>query len=265
MQDNILDSWQSGDPYEYYMGRWSKLIASKFIEWISAKPDQNWLDVGCGSGALSEAIVNKTEPAMVVAIDQSAGFVTAAQRRLGDKVMCKVDNALSLSFTNEKFDVSVSGLVLNFLPDPKQALSEMRRVTQYGGTVAAYIWNYAGKMEFLHHFWDAAAELNPEAATLHEAQRFVHCNPDFLVHNFKNAGITKVETTSLEIVTRFRDFDDYWNPFLGGQGPAPTYVSTLSESDKVRLKDKLRHRLASSEDGSISLIARAWACKGKII
>lgn len=260
----MQDSWRSGDPYEYYMGRWSKLIAEQFVDWLSPRPGLQWLDVGCGSGALSEAAIKRRAPAAVTAIDQSEGFIRTAQQRLGNKADCKVGNAMSLPLGDASINVAVSGLVLNFIPEPEKALAEMKRVTTKNGTVAVYIWDYAGKMEFLNHFWDVAVELNPDASALHEGHRFLDSNAEHLVDTFNRAGLLDVETAPLEIVTHFTDFDDYWEPFLGGQGPAPTYVSKLEDSEKNHLRETLKQRLPVKENGSIVLFARAWAAKGTV-
>jgi len=256
------DSWQSGDPYEFYMGRWSKLVAVQFVDWLSPRPGGQWADVGCGTGVLSEAILNRHSPKTVIAIDQSEGFVLTAQKRLGSKANCKTGNALSLPLDDASMDFAVSGLVLNFIAEPEKALGEMQRITRQGGTVAVYIWDYAGQMEFLNHFWDVAVELNPAALDLHEARRFPDSNAEHQVGLFNRVGFSNIETAPLEIVTHFRDFNDYWNPFLGGQGPAPTYVSKLSNSEQSRLKSALAQRLSCKKDGSIMLSARAWATKG---
>jgi len=258
----MKDLWQSGDPYEYYMGRWSTLVAELFVDWLSLPSGLRWLDVGCGSGALSEAVITKNNPAEVIAIDQSEGFVRAAQQRLGPAVTCKVGNALSLPLSDTSVNVSVSGLMLNFLPDPDSALAEMRRVTKHGGTAAVYIWDYPGKMEFLTYFWDIAVELDRNASHLHEGRRFPEANAEELSAAFTRAGFADVETRPIEVLTRFSDFDDYWKPFLGGQGPAPGYVLTLNETDRNALRYALEQRLPVKEDGSIPLIARAWAVKG---
>lgn len=259
----MKDSWQSGDPYEYYMGRWSKLVAELFVDWLSPGSELRWLDVGCGSGALSESIADRHNPKTLTAVDQSDGFVQTARQRLGAKAVCKVGNALSLPVDDASMDVAVSGLVLNFIPEPHKALAEMGRVTARGGTVAAYVWDYAGVMEFLNHFWDVAVELNPQATGLHEGHRFPDSSADGLSGVFSRAGFTEIETTPLEIVTRFADFDDYWQPFLGGQGPAPTYVAKLHDSQRDALRNALYERLPINGDGSISLSARAWAAKGQ--
>jgi SAM-dependent methyltransferase len=263
-ETTMNDSWEAGDPYEYYMGRWSKLVAELFVDWLSLPSGLRWLDVGCGSGALSEAVITKNNLVEVIAIDQSEGFVHIAQQRLGNQAKCKMGDALSLPLDDTSVNVSVSGLVLNFLSEPEKALEEMRRVTKKGGTVSVYIWDYAGRMEFLKYFWDAAVELKPEALSLHESWRFPDSNADVLKRLFESAGFVDIETSSIEITTHFRDFDDYWKPFLGGQGPAPTYVLKLHEAERNNLRDALARRLPIKEDGSIRLAARAWAVKGLV-
>jgi len=222
------------------------------------------LDVGCGSGALSEAVITGCNPGSLTAIDQSDGFVRTAQQRLGRKAECRVGNALSLQLDDSSVDIAVAGLVLNFIPEPEKALAEMRRVTTAGGAVAIYVWDYAGVMEFLNHFWDVAADLNPDAASLHEGRRFHESNAEQLRTLFTRVRLSEVEVAPLEITTRFIDFEDYWKPFLGGQGPAPAYVSKLAESEKSALRKTLRRRLPIEDDGSISLSARAWAIRGTV-
>ncbi|MGR8930131.1 MAG: class I SAM-dependent methyltransferase [Gammaproteobacteria bacterium] len=258
----MKDSWQVGNPYEFYMGRWSTLVADLFVDWLSPKPRLRWLDVGCGSGALGQSVIRKSSPEVVIAIDQSNGFVRAAQERLGAGVACITGDARSLPLDDASVDMAVSGLVLNFISAPERSLSEMKRVVKSGGTIAVYIWDYAGKMEFLNHFWDVAVELNPDALGLHEKRRFANSNAEELTALFTQVGIQDVEAAPIEIVTNFADFDDYWKPFLGGQGPAPTYVSNLLEGERNELRDTLRRRVPIKEDGSIRLSARAWAVKG---
>jgi ubiquinone/menaquinone biosynthesis C-methylase UbiE len=260
----VKDSWESGDPYEYYMGRWSLLVAESFVDWLQPSSGLKWLDVGCGSGALSEAIINKCKPARLTAIDQSKDFVRTAQRRLGNRVYCGVGDALSLPLEKSSVNIAVSGLVLNFISEPEKALSEMRRVTAAGGAVAVYLWDYTGKMEFLKHFWDAAVEIKPEAWHLHESKRFPSSNAEALKRLFEKVGFVDIETTSIEITTRFQDFDDYWKPFLGGQGPAPSLVLSLSDDKKNKLRNSLKARMPTQLNGSISLAARAWAAKGQV-
>ncbi len=258
----MQDLWQSGNPYEFFMGRWSKPIAELFVDWLSPKPWLRWLDVGCGTGALSEAIINKHNPKIVYAIDQSEEFVLSAQKRLGDKAECKVGNALSLPFGDASVDIVVSGLVLNFITTPEKALDEMKRITIKGGTVAAYIWDYAGNMEFLSYFWDTAIELDPDASILHEGRRFPDSNGKALATIFESVGFSNIKTIPLEIEITFSNFENYWQPFLGGQGPAPTYISKLKPPKRKLLQAALLQKLPIQNNGSIILSARSWAVKG---
>ena len=246
------------------MGRWSSLAANRFLDWISPDIGLKWLDVGCGSGALSEAAIQRFMPEKLTAIDQSEGFVLAAQKRLGSKVICKIGNALELPIEDSSVNLTVSGLVLNFLPDISKALSEMKRVTISGGTVAIYVWDYVGKMDFLQEFWEAATILNKKASTFNEAIRFSEFNSQTLMKAFKKVGLNKVVNAPIEINTHFNDFDDYWNPFLGGQGPAPTYLNSLNEKERKQLRNLIYERLPKQKNGSIKLSARALAIKGEI-
>jgi SAM-dependent methyltransferase len=174
----------------------------------------------------------------------------------------EVGDAQSLSAGKNSFDVAVAALVLNFVPQPARAVAEMARVVRPGGTVAAYVWDYAGKMELMRYFWDAAVALDRAALDLDEGRRFPICQPTPLAELFSQAGLREVEVRPIDVPTRFRDFADYWSPFLGGQGPAPGYAMSLSEERRNALRDRIRANLPVSADGSISLIARAWAVRG---
>ncbi|MFM1817093.1 MAG: hypothetical protein RLZ98_3788 [Pseudomonadota bacterium] len=170
--------------------------------------------------------------------------------------------ATSIPLGNASVDVVVSGLVLNFVPDQHAALLEMARVTGKGGTIAAYVWDDSGKKELMRLFWDVASKLDADAAKLDEGVRFPLCRPEALAELFASAGLKEVEVAAIDIPTSFANFDDYWQPFLGGQGPAPAYAMSLDESARVRLRDHMHQRLPTEADGSISLTARAWAARG---
>ena len=259
-REQVSDTWERGSPYEQYVGRWSRQVAPRFLSWAALPSGKRWLDVGCGTGALSAAIIDHCKPASVVGVEPSEGFLKTARENLGDRVVLHQGSATAIPLGDADVDVVVSGLVLNFVPDPRAALAEMARVTGKGGTVAAYVWDYAGKMELMRLFWDSAVELDPNAASLDEGVRFPLCRPDALEALHIQAGLLDVRVTSIEIQTEFVDFDDYWRPFLGGQGPAPAYAMSLDETMRARLRDAIRHRLPIESDGSISLSARAWAC-----
>jgi SAM-dependent methyltransferase len=255
--------WAAGDVYEPYVGRWSRLVAQQFLTWLEVRAGAHWLDVGCGSGALSQTILQRAAPSVVKGIDRSPGFVAYAQARVQDgRAQFEVGDAQALAVADGAYDAAVSGLVLNFVPQPEQMVSEMRRAVRPGGVVALYVWDYAGKMQLMRHFWNAAAALDPNAVDLDEGRRFPICQPAPLASLFVAAGLTQVEVHSIQIDTDFRDFDDYWSPFLGGQAPAPGYAMSLSEERRTALRERLRASLPFALDGSIPLVARAWAVRG---
>jgi SAM-dependent methyltransferase len=226
---NRTDAWDSGSAYEPYVGRWSRLVAREFLGWLAVPPGGCWLDVGCGTGALAETILALAAPSEVVGIDPSSAFVAFARDRVNDpRVRFDVGDAQALQATSATFDEVVAGLVLNFVPEPDRAVSEMARVARPGGAVAAYVWDYAEGMQMMRHFWDAAGALDPRARELDEGLRFTLCKPEPLTDLFQTIGLEKVEVRALDVPTVFRDFDDYWSPFLGGQAPAPGYAMSLS-------------------------------------
>ena len=276
--------WASGAAYESYVGRWSRLVAKEFLAWLKIETQACWLDVGCGTGALSQTILENTKPLTITGIDASEAFIYHAKQQLSDaRVNFLVGDARTLPFENQMFDTVVSGLMLNFVPEPEQAVTEMVRVIKPGGTVAVYVWDYAGKfqgenpqsltahdqkglhsgMEMMRYFWDAVATLNPQGLSLDEGQRYPLCQPKPLTDLFQSVGLNGVEVRAIDIPTYFRDFDDYWSPFLGGTGTAPNYVASLTEEARAALGDYLREHLPIQSDGSIQLIARAWAVRSK--
>jgi SAM-dependent methyltransferase len=257
------DTWNSGDPYEYFMGRWSKLMAPVFLEWLHFPDNMSWLDLGCGTGALSEAICLTNNPSGLCCIDPSAEFLEKAKQKLPGNDDFAVGSASVIPKPNEMFDIVVSGLALNFFPDLPQAFLEMKRVLKPKGTIAVYVWDYAGRMDFLRLFWDAASQINPNAHKLDEGIRFPICNPDNLRNAFQQAGLSEIATTQLDINTVFKNFEDYWNPFLGGQGPAPSYLASLPPHQQEELKTILHKKLHIDQDGPIKLLARAIAVRGR--
>jgi len=255
------DVWERGNPYEQYVGRWSRRVAPLFLSWLDLPPGRRWLDVGCGTGALCGAILQHCAPASVAGVEPSDGFLKSARENLGNRATIHSGSATAIPLADASVDVVVSGLVLNFVPDPRAGIVEMTRVTRPGGTIAAYVWDYAGKMELMRAFWDAAVDLDPEAAKLDEGARFPLCRPEPLEKLFAQAGLVGVDVKPVDVPTPFATFDDYWQPFLGGQGPAPAYAMSLDETRRGRLRDRLRQRLPAAADGSINLTARAWAVR----
>jgi SAM-dependent methyltransferase len=257
------ETWNSGDLYEPYVGRWSRLVAREFLAWLAVPPGGRWIDCGCGTGALTHTLLAETAPARVVGIDLTEGYVAYARAHvIDDRATFSVGDVEALDLVAATFDVAVSGLVLNFVPHPERMVAEMVRAVRPGGTVALYVWDYAGEMQLMRHFWDAAVALDPTAAERDEGRRFPICQPEPLARLFGEAGLRAVATHAIDVPTVFRDFDDYWSPFLGGQGPAPAYAMALDEERRIALREAVRARLPSAADGSIALIARAWAVRG---
>ena len=257
------DPWESGNPYEFFMGRWSRPVAHRFLEWLSMAEHQRWLEVGCGTGVLSSKILEITDPDEVLAIDSSDTFIAFAKQSLQDiRIRFQVGEASRLSAETDYFDGVVSGLALNFFPNPLITVSEMVRSTHTGGMIAAYVWDYAKKMQMLRYFWDVAIKINPAAKKLDEGERFPLCQPAALEALFKKAGLKNVTVRAIDVPTVFKDFNEYWLPFLGGQGPAPGYVMSLINDERSALEEKLRTVLPMHSDGTIALTARAWAVRG---
>jgi SAM-dependent methyltransferase len=246
-----------------YVGRWSRRVAEAFLPWLDVPAGRYWLDVGCGTGALTATVLAVADPARLVGVDTSEGFLASARARIVDtRSTFRIGDARSLPLPDRRFDAVISGLALNFVPDPHRAVTEFARVATSGGVAAAYVWDYAEGMAMMRYFWDAAATLDPAAAELDEARRFPLCRPERLRALWTDAGLDNVTVQAIEVPTVFADFDDYWRPFLGGQGPAPGYVMSLTEEHRRALRDLLRVRLPSSPHGSIPLTARAWAVRG---
>lgn len=257
-----MDQWDDGSDYDAFMGRWSRLVADSFVDELGVGPGSRWLDVGCGTGALVAAVVDRAAPAGVAGVDPSPDFVAIASSRFANDATFQVAGGDDLPFGDDVFDVVVSGLALNFIPDPVAAVREWQRVVVGGGGIHAYVWDYADGMTFLRTFWDTAVRLDASAGPLDEAVRFPVCRPEGLTEVFSGAGLVDVATGSIEIDTVFGSFEEFWTPFLRGQGPAPSYVATLSPADRVVLEHELRSTLPTADDGAIRLTARAWTVSG---
>lgn len=265
MTDQSLETWGASAPYERYVGRWSRLVARAFLDWLAIPPGSRWADVGCGTGALVEAIVQQCAPDSIVGIDRSAGFVADAQRQIADpRVRLLVGDATALDLDTGGCDAAVSGLVLNFVGDPAAMAREMRRITRPGGTVAAYVWDYAGGMAMMRHFWDAAIAVSPHDAALDQAERFPICQPQPLESLWNELGLSAIRVRAIDIPTVFRNFDDFWTPFLGKQGAAPTYLASVDQQTREQIRATLESWLQPAPDGSITLTARAWAVRGTV-
>jgi ubiquinone/menaquinone biosynthesis C-methylase UbiE len=249
--------------YEQYVGRWSRKVAKKFISWLDVPPERVWLDVGCGTGIVSDVILQQANPTKIIGVDTSPAFIELAKEHIKDtRAQFHVGDANTLDLSDTHFDVAIAGLVLNFVASPQQVVSNMARLVKSDDLVAAYVWDYADKMEMMRHFWKAAIIIDPTAAELDSAKLFTICHPDKLKALFEDAGLQAVEVSPIDIDTTFKDFDDYWLPFIEAQGSVSKYLRALNDETLDAIRDLLHQRLPIESDGSIHLIARAWAIKG---
>jgi SAM-dependent methyltransferase len=259
----MSDAWTEGSGYESYVGRWSRFVARQFLHWLAVPPGSTWLDFGCGTGALTQAILADGAPRIVIGCDRSSGYVEYARQQTADeRAEFVIAELPTLPRLADGFHAGVAGLVLNFLPTPADGVAAIKSRVRKGGAVAAYVWDYAEGMQLMRIFWDAAIDVDASARVLDEGARFPLCRADSLRDLFERAGLRNVSVQAIVVPTVFRDFDDYWTPFLSGQGPAPGYAMSLSSERRSQLRDTIRRRLPTSANGTISLTARAWAVKG---
>ncbi|MFN2198509.1 MAG: class I SAM-dependent methyltransferase [Anaerolineales bacterium] len=260
-----MENWDSGQAYEQFMGRWSRQMAPEFLRWLAQPVGRAWADIGCGTGALTAAILAECAPASVHGFDFAQEFVSTARQSIQDaRARFERGDAVQLPAQAQTYDVTASGLAMNFVENPAAMVQEMMRVTRPGGTVAAYVWDYAEGMQMLRYFWDAAVNVNPQAAELDEAKRFPLCQPGPLKTLFAQAGLKSAVVSALEVPTRFQNFEDFWTPFLGGTGPAPTFLAAVSPTERERIRQLLVTRLAASGDEPVGLTARSWAVRGEV-
>ncbi|MFI5713947.1 class I SAM-dependent methyltransferase [Kribbella sp. NPDC051620] len=257
-----MSEWSQGEIYESYVGRWSRLVAKEFVAWLDQPAGLRWLDVGCGTGALTSAVLAQAEPSAVVGVDQSEGFVGYARGAVADeraRFQVLPAEELCAEAVGGAVDVVVGGLVLNFIPERVEAL---RRMRELGRTVAFYVWDYAEGMQLMKYFWDAAGDVVPEDRERDEGRAFPFCNPAGLEGLFTEAGFRDIATRGIVVPTVFESFDAYWTPFLGGQGVAPAYLRSLEPDAQAAVRDLVESRLPTNPDGSIELTARAWSARG---
>lgn len=266
MQVGRAGLWGAADAYERYMGRWSRQVAPLFLDWLAVSPGVSWLDVGCGTGVLSSAVVGRCDPGRVVGIDRTEQFVAVARSTISDpRFDGRQASAETLPGSDGEFGATISGLVLNFIEDKPRAVREMVRVTRPGGIVALYVWDYAGHMQVMRRFFDVATRLDEGASRFDDGVNAPVCRPGPLARLFASVGLTSVAVTALDVPAAFADFDDYWTPFLGGTGSAPKYCASLAPDALERLREAVRDNLPTGPDGEILLAVRAWAVKGYVI
>ena len=259
-----MDRWTSGSHYDQWMGRWSRLLAHEFLKWLHVPAGLRWLDVCCGSGVITEAVIECNAPAGMVGVDVSPQQISFARQRLArPDVTFEIASAMALPFADASFDVALCGLGLNYIPDAVLGLQEFCRVVRPDGMVAGYVWDYAHGARFLREFWDAAIAIESAAADSDQAHRFPFCTPAGLRSLFEQANLKDLSVHALDVMTRFASFDDYWNPLLTGQGSAPNYLALRDKKTQEAIRDRLRAALPVNPQGAIELPARAWAIRAR--
>jgi SAM-dependent methyltransferase len=256
--------FRATDAYEAYVGRWSRPLAEAFLAWFAVPAAGRWLDVGCGTGALTETVLDATDPIEVVGIDSSPEFLGDAQRRIADpRARFEIGDARALPVPSDDYDAVVAGLVLHFVPDPAPAVAEMVRAARPGGAVGAYVWDYHGQMQRAQYFWDAVAATDPAAASLDPRPHFHTCEPEPMADLFRAAGLDDVAVDAIDLPMAFRDLDEFWLPHtMAGAAVAQRYVSGLDDDRQAALREQLRVTLPFAADGSLHLIDRVWAVRG---
>lgn len=241
--------------YDLFMGRYSSPLASRFVDFTRVRPGHHALDVGSGPGALTTELVRRLGAAAVAAVDPAEAFVTAVRARCPG-VQVRQGVAEQLPFEDRSFDVALAQLVVHFMTDPVAGLREMARVTRPDGTVAACVWDYANGGAPLSLFWDVARELDPHVA---DESRLAGVRPGHLAELLDEAGLGQIEEGLLSVEVIHRTFDEWWQPFTLGVGPAGSYVARLDPERTARLRERCRARLGN---GPFTVSAGAWAARG---
>jgi SAM-dependent methyltransferase len=254
-----------GDAYEQQMGRWSRRLAQPFLDFVDLDNGARILDLGCGTGSLTRALAGRFTASRIVGLDVSEAYVAYARRRTGEpRIEFRVGDACAMPFPDQSFDYVLSMLVLPFVPDTRTAVAEMRRVARPGAVVAAAAWDARGGYVAQRMFLDTAAVLDPRA----DALRARNCTrpamrPGELAAAWRTAGLLDIREATLTIRMEFAEFDDYWAPYLGRQGPAAEYVAGLDGSAVASLREHVRRAYLDGEpDGPRSYVAAAWAVRG---
>jgi SAM-dependent methyltransferase len=243
------------DAYDRFMGRYSRLLAPQLADLAGVARGQRAIDVGCGPGSLTGELVSRLGPGAVAAVDPSEPFVAAASSRFPE-VDVRRATAERLPFSDDSFDAALAQLVVHFMSDPVAGLAEMARVTRRGGVVAACVWDHAGGKGPLGLFWDAARELEPG---VHDESHLAGVREGHLAELFEAARLREIEAAVLSADLEHSSFEEWWEPFTRGVGPAGGYVAGLEPDRQAELRERCRAKLPRAP---FVITARAWAARG---
>jgi SAM-dependent methyltransferase len=246
----------AADAYDRFMGRYSVPLAPLLADFAEVGAGQRVLDVGCGPGALTAELVRRLGADAVAAVDPSEPFVAAARER-HPEVDVRHASAEELPFADDEFDAALAQLVVHFMADPVAGLREMARVTRAGGIAAASVWDHAGGGGPLSVFWQAAHALDPDVA---DESRLAGSREGHLAELFEEAGLREVEADALTVDVEHESFEDWWQPYTLGVGPAGAYVARLDADRQAELEERCRQLLP---EAPFVLPAKAWAARGR--
>jgi SAM-dependent methyltransferase len=247
----------SAAAYDRFMGRYSVRLSPGLADFATVTSGQRVLDVGCGPGALTAELVARLGPEFVSAVDPSEPFVSAALER-HPGVSVQRASAEQLPFPGQTFDAALAQLVVHFMADPGRGLSEMARVTRQGGVVAACVWDHAGGQGPLSSFWESARGLDPR---VEDESQLVGARTGDLARLFRAAGLREIEETSLAVAVEHPSFDDWWEPFTLGVGPAGSYTAGLDARRQAQLRERCRKMMPAAP---FVLSVRAWTARGLV-
>jgi ubiquinone/menaquinone biosynthesis C-methylase UbiE len=258
----VAISFDESAAYERAIGRWSRAVAPTFLQWLEPRAGARWLDVGCGTGVLAHAVLELASPASVVGIDpQPEQIAHASCGPAAGRAAFQVADAIRLPFADASFDIAAAGLTLNFIPERSQAMAEMRRVTRPGGSVAAYVWEFAEELSPSGPLRRALRQLGVSAPAIPGT---AESRVEALRALFEAAGLERIETRTIEVCLAYRDFEDFWQAQTPGYAPTTKLLASMTEGERGRVMRAVRAELPSAPGGVVEYFARANAVKARV-
>jgi SAM-dependent methyltransferase len=248
--------------YERFMGQWSRAVGIRFLEWISAPPGLNWLDVGCGTGILAGLILEHCAPAAVFGVDSQRSQIEHTRRQsFAPRVTLRVAQAEALPFSDEAFDVVASALALNFIADRARAVAEMRRVARRNATVAGFVWDFEAERS---PSGPLRLTMRSAGAEVPEIPGTSACSLSALARLFEQAGFEEISTTTIDVKLGYADFDAFWIAQTPSYSPTTRVIEAMSNREREELMARVRAALPNGRDGHIRYAVTANAVKARV-